>query len=413
MRTNNKEYIYISNLTFDGSVFVTQVIDWLALYKENGVLFDLYVSYSVTNSFKFKYLKEQKNSIKKYYSNYKGPIFMFPSKYLFLYINVLLLFWKILFKIIRGKQVFLMSRSSIGKEVQLLKQLFGKRLVYFYDARAAMGEEKFFTMKSTNKISGKQFGLLGHIFSIEAKNVQLADKIFVVSNRLKSYLVDTFQVNPDKFVHYPCLSGSEKFYFSQNDRRLTREKLQYTDSDIVILYAGGLLAKWHNVDFILKFFNELSLISDRFKFLILSADSTHLGYLLNKYPSLTEKIQAYKVPNNEVVHYLNAADFGTLFRKDVVMNNVASPSKFAEYMLCGLPVLISQNVGDFSDFVIHKNLGQIVNENYDALSTATFLLNFHIDRELTANNLRTVFDKNTYVKDLIPYFTTKCYSKTS
>jgi hypothetical protein len=55
-----REYIYISNLTFDGTVFITQVADWLNLYKENGIVFDLYVSYSATQMFHFNFLKQQK-----------------------------------------------------------------------------------------------------------------------------------------------------------------------------------------------------------------------------------------------------------------------------------------------------------------------------------------------------------------
>ena len=44
----------------------------------------------------------------------------------------------------------------------------------------------------------------------------------------------------------------------------------------------------------------------------------------------------------EVPHYLNAADVAFLFRDNVVMNAVASPTKLAEYMACGLPIISSE-----------------------------------------------------------------------
>jgi hypothetical protein len=57
------------------------------------------------------------------------------------------------------------------------------------------------------------------------------------------------------------------------------------------------------------------------------------------------------------------ADYGILIREQSVTNQVASPVKFAEYLACGLQVLISEGIGDFTDFVKQQNCGKIFNEN--------------------------------------------------
>jgi len=45
------------------------------------------------------------------------------------------------------------------------------------------------------------------------------------------------------------------------------------------------------------------------------------------------------------------------------VNRVSSPVKFAEYCLCGLPVIITDNVGDYSGYVRSYKLGHIVDLN--------------------------------------------------
>ena len=42
------------------------------------------------------------------------------------------------------------------------------------------------------------------------------------------------------------------------------------------------------------------------------------------------------------------------------VNSVASPVKFGEFMAAGLPVIISDGVGDFSDLVQRENVGMVV-----------------------------------------------------
>lgn len=85
----------------------------------------------------------------------------------------------------------------------------------------------------------------------------------------------------------------------------------------------------------------------------------------NAVPSvLKESAIITSVSNYEVVKYLCASDIAVLLRENVPMNNVAAPTKFAEYILTGLPVIISQNVGDFSNFVIENDLGLVFNNDF-------------------------------------------------
>lgn len=105
----------------------------------------------------------------------------------------------------------------------------------------------------------------------------------------------------------------------------------------------------------MSFLNNVASWDDNARFLFLSKDRLDDNKVKTLYVNLYGKVQVRSVSNEDVYKYLNASDFGILFRDDVIMNNVASPSKFAEYVLCGLPTIISKGVGDFQNYANKKN----------------------------------------------------------
>lgn len=59
-----------------------------------------------------------------------------------------------------------------------------------------------------------------------------------------------------------------------------------------------------------------------------------------------------------------AADLAVIFRKQDLVNRVACPTKFAEYLGCGLPVLCTEGIGDLSQLVRSNNLGWIMQDPF-------------------------------------------------
>jgi glycosyltransferase involved in cell wall biosynthesis len=62
----------------------------------------------------------------------------------------------------------------------------------------------------------------------------------------------------------------------------------------------------------------------------------------------------------EVPGFLRASDLGILLRAPDPLNEVACPTKFAEYVMTGLPVLISAGIGDCSGFVATNRAGAVL-----------------------------------------------------
>lgn len=66
--------------------------------------------------------------------------------------------------------------------------------------------------------------------------------------------------------------------------------------------------------------------------------------------------------HDEVPALLNAADVGLLLRRRDPVNAVASPTKLAEYLACGLPVIVSDGIGDASALVREGRAGEVVRD---------------------------------------------------
>ena len=85
-----------------------------------------------------------------------------------------------------------------------------------------------------------------------------------------------------------------------------------------------------------------------YKIIFLAQQEKSIDRLREKFP---QQVLQKWVAHNQVTDILAACDYGILIRENTVTNQVASPTKFAEYLASGLPVIISANLGDYSAFV--------------------------------------------------------------
>lgn len=359
------KYIYVNSHVFSSAVYQTQVIDWLHLYAENGLPFVLVHQFYI-NPLKIKFHRDQKRQIRKAYrgklrfqyvhQNY--PIFRLTNKLIFLFF--------FLGDIIKNDKIVFFSRADIGREISFLKKLFGKKIVYYYDLRGANVDEAINSMKAKGSYSKRWYQKIADTAYGEYLRQLIADKVFCVSNALMKYQKEEYHADLSKYVLYPCLSKSSKFFFDEDLRNRKRQELGFSQDDNVYVYSGGCGAAWHVPDAFLRLFEKVAEKDVHAKMLVLTFKATKVLYeMVNNNPLLKDKVQVFEgIPNDRIVDFLNAADFGILLRENRILNNVASPSKYAEYMLCGLPTIISESVHDYADYCRNHQTG-IVFSNYD------------------------------------------------
>jgi len=203
---------------------------------------------------------------------------------------------------------------------------------------------------------------LSALAATERRFVLGADSVQCVSFALRRRLEATTGIPSGRVRVVPCLADERLFRFDAAERVRRREDLGVVDRTVLV-YSGSLLS-WQNGDALLKLFARLRDQLPALHLLLLSPDRQAASELLRRC-GLTEGdgVTVRSARYAEVPGYLSAADLGLLLRDPHPLNRVASPTKFAEYALCGLPVLASRGIGDLDEIIRSHGLGETVGED--------------------------------------------------
>jgi glycosyltransferase involved in cell wall biosynthesis len=126
-----------------------------------------------------------------------------------------------------------------------------------------------------------------------------------------------------------------------------------------ILAYLGTMAVWQCGEETLRLFAQLHRRDHRLFFLLLVPESDHpQARVLMARTGLPEaSVLLTELPHGQIAAALQRAHAGVLLRRVHSVNRVASPTKFGEYLAAGLPVIMTDGVGDFSGMVAADRLG--------------------------------------------------------
>lgn len=162
-----------------------------------------------------------------------------------------------------------------------------------------------------------------------------------VSRPLASLCAPLLDRKPYEII--PCSAPDDLFYFDPELRRQTREKLGYADTDRVLIYSGGL-ADYQRVPDMLALFRSLRAANGTAKLLLVTPDVERMRRMCHDIAPSDVQLHAAQI--GEINGFLNAADAGFILRAHNDINRAAFPTKFAEYCLAGLPVIMDDAVPD-------------------------------------------------------------------
>lgn len=162
------------------------------------------------------------------------------------------------------------------------------------------------------------------------------------------------------YVIVPCCVDTVLFAPSQQARERIRKELNLEDRFCVI-YSGSFFDKWQEPQDIARFFQAFHLANPAALMVVLSNDDpAKVADFVARYELSPEAIFVRQANHADVPKWLAAADAGLLVRRIDPVNQVASPTKFAEYLACGLPVVITEGIGDYSDLVRAAQIGYVL-----------------------------------------------------
>lgn len=177
------------------------------------------------------------------------------------------------------------------------------------------------------------------IDKIERFNMPKADRIIVVTSKLKEVLQKGYDVPEDKIVVIP--NGANTDLFKPMDAIEAREKLGLNRSDNYICFAGNLV-QWQGVEYLMK---SAPLVLEKCpgtRFLIVGDGpmKQELIELAHQIGVSNRVIFVGMVPYQEVPLHMNASDICVLPKK--LMGMGYSPLKLCEYMACMKPVVATR-----------------------------------------------------------------------
>ena len=190
---------------------------------------------------------------------------------------------------------------------------------------------------------------------IERMNACTLGRRVAVSREMLGFLDRQYGPSGQQDLVLPCLYDADRFS-PPGDRTHARRRLGFGDR-VVFVYLG-IGAPWQCPAETVALFREIRRRLPAAYLWILTPDHDRFSRLLAGVAPEDFRIE-YR-PHHQLAERLPAADFGFLLRKRGLINRVASPVKFPEYLASGLPVVIGPEVGDYTALVNDHRVGTVV-----------------------------------------------------
>jgi len=157
----------------------------------------------------------------------------------------------------------------------------------------------------------------------------------------------------------PCCADLQKFSFSSVARNERRRMLGVEDR-FVVVYSGSIDG-WYLTEEMADFFATLLREkSDAFLLWLTQSKHERIQALMKSRGIEDQDFKIVSSSPQDVPAYLAAGDAGLAFIKPCFSKLASSPTKYAEYLGCGLPLIINAGVGDSDVLVTEHDAGVLI-----------------------------------------------------
>lgn len=198
--------------------------------------------------------------------------------------------------------------------------------------------------------------LIAQFRPLEHEAVNASDQRIAVSNALVAHWRERYGYDATQHVVLPCALGKDFAQHPSLAASSWRLEAGIPREAVVLVYSGST-AGWQSFQLFAQLFSSAMRADPKVHVLFLSKPAEAIDELTARFPG---RVFRRWLNAEEVQAVLGACDYGVLVREDTLTNRVASPTKFAEYLAGGLRIIISPNIGDFSELTTSDDLGIVV-----------------------------------------------------
>jgi len=382
--------LYISNTGLASPIFQSQGLPHIIAIAKKGVNFSL-ITFEFSNSDEteeYKNLEKllEKSKINYYKIDLRFPKFL-PYKVKMWYRGITRVF--LLF--LKNRPSVIHSRSYPPTFIaNFFSMLVGVKVIF--DMRGTYVDELV-------ESGIKKKGTLAYLFEryLERWYIKHSDKLVSVSNsHFKS--INKILSESENLSKNVMIRNS---FDNEDSRFISPSKKDY--EGLRLIYLGHSTLKY-DIEGIFKLYQSI--------FNLYPASSLDILTYGNATRFLDEKEMlaasaAQKVnisySSYEDLHlYLSKADVGLILLQPFKSNFVSAPIKFAQYLAFGIPVIISDNIGDTKAIIEKYKVGIILRGNYD--SAALEIMELLKDPKISERCRMVVERELNFTKAVSKYF---------
>jgi glycosyltransferase involved in cell wall biosynthesis len=188
----------------------------------------------------------------------------------------------------------------------------------------------------------------------------------VLTENIKPYVVECFARahRAPRVDVIPCCVDLERFTFDEAARVARRRSLGLADGTPLLVYSGSV-GTWYLTDKMARFVMQ---------FRAASGTDAHVLWLVNNDRAAVlracaaaglpaDRVHIVQSPSADVPSWLAAADAGMALIQPSFSKRSSSPTKYAEYLAMGLPIVVSRDVGDSA--LVAEHGGAIALSEFD------------------------------------------------
>jgi glycosyltransferase involved in cell wall biosynthesis len=233
------------------------------------------------------------------------------------------------------------ARSHIPATIALaLKRKFGIKMIF--DVRGLMAEE-YVDARHWPK-DGLRYRITK---TVERRIFAATDAVVTLTERIWPIIKEWDGLKGREIHHavVPCCVDLSLFKFDEQQRARLRSELNLGNR-LTLVYSGSLDG-WYLTEEMADFFASVVRKQNDAHLLWLTMGSRdRVRQLMSERGIKEDNFSIHSVAPKEMPSYLAAGDVGISFIKRCFSKLASSPTKNAEYLACGLPIVINSGIGD-------------------------------------------------------------------
>ena len=241
-----------------------------------------------------------------------------------------------------------------------------KKVKFIFDMRGFWADER---------IDGNLWNLKNPVYKKiytyfkqkEKEFFEQADCVVSLTDKGKNIIQKQFD-NKIYFEVIPCCVDT--VLFSKKNIQLDREKyfrnlLKIDEQDFIISYLGSL-GTWYLPDEMMKFFRLFLNKNENAKFMFITPDSQEMVFSYSdKYNITKEKIIVIASERKNVPVLLSFSRLSLFFIKPLFSKSASSPTKMAEALSIGIPIICNAGIGDNDKIITESGAGLVIKDFSD------------------------------------------------